>query len=180
MYSHHAKNPKPKQKKRDSSIEKYSQTTINRSTQDLSEKIKRYISSLEKNCNKSYIDEYITSLKDQISGLKSEVIFLRKELNNKNELATLLTAVKSSSNINGISSLETTCYKDNRDKKFKCESLTSEQNKSKNIQNLKVVHRNQTNSADITVNDVSMFSKGNNDNNTPVASKYRVDIRRRA
>ena len=67
-------------KKRDSSSEKYSQTTINRSTQDLSEKIKRYISSLEKNCNKSYIDEYITSLKDQISGLKSEVIFLRKEL----------------------------------------------------------------------------------------------------
>ena len=44
-------------KKTDSSNEKYSQTTINRLKQDLSEEIKRYISSLEKNCNKSYIDE---------------------------------------------------------------------------------------------------------------------------
>ena len=50
----------------DSSSEKYSQTTINRLKRDLFEKIKRYISSLEKNHNKNYINEYITSLKDQI------------------------------------------------------------------------------------------------------------------
>ena len=30
---------------------------------------------------------------------------------------------------------------------------------------MKVIDRNQTNSADITVNDVSMFSKGDNNNN---------------
>ena len=131
MYSHHAKIIPNPNKKTDSSSEKYSQTTINRLKQDLSEEIKRYISSLEKNCNKSYIDQYITSLKDQISGLKSEVIFLRKELFNKNELVTLLTAAKSRSNINGISSLETTCHKDNRDKNAQCKSLTSEQNKAK-------------------------------------------------
>ena len=87
-------------KKGDSSSEKHSQTSINRLKQDLSEEIKQCISSSEKNCNKSYIDQYITSLKDQISGLKSEVIFLRKELFNKNELVTLLTAAKSRSNIN--------------------------------------------------------------------------------
>ena len=104
-------------------------------------------------------------MKDQISGLNSEVVFLRKELNNKNKLVTLLTAPKSRSNINGISSLETAYHKDSRDKKAQCESLTSEQNKSKKIQNLKVLDRNQTNSADITVNDASMFSKGDDNNN---------------
>ena len=118
-------------KKTESSSEKYSQTAINRSKQDLSEKIKRYISSLEKSCKKSYIDEYITSLKDQISGLKSEVIFLRKELNNKNELVTFLTAAKSSSNINGISSPETTYHKDNRDKKVQCEPLSQSKTSQK-------------------------------------------------
>ena len=133
MYSHHAKIIPNPNKKTDSSSEKYSQITINRLKQDLSEEIKRYISSLEKNCNKSYIDQYITSLKDQISGLKSEVIFLRKELFNKNELVTLLTAAKSRSNIHGISSPETTCHKDNQDKNAQCESLTSEQNKAKKI-----------------------------------------------
>ena len=66
MYSHHAKVIPNPNKKTDSSSEKYSQTTINRLKQDLSEEIKRYISSLEKDCNKSYIDEYIISLKDQI------------------------------------------------------------------------------------------------------------------
>ena len=57
-------------KKTDSSSEKYSQTTTNLLKHDLSEEIKRYILSLEKNCNKSYIDEYIASFKDQISNIK--------------------------------------------------------------------------------------------------------------
>ena len=70
-------------------------------------------------------------MKDQISGLKIEVIFLRKELNNKNELVTLLIAAKSHSNINGISSPETTCHKYNRDKKVQCKPLTSEQKQVK-------------------------------------------------
>ena len=76
---------------------KYNQISINRLKQDLPDEIKRYISSLEKSYNKSYIEEYIIILKDQISRLRSEVIFLRKELNNKNELVTLLTAAKSRS-----------------------------------------------------------------------------------
>ena len=116
MYSHNAKF---KLKNRSSS-EKYSQTTINCLKQDLSQIIKRYILSLEKICSESYVDEYIASLKDQISGLKTEVIFLKKELNNKNELVTLFIAAKSHSNINGISSPETTCHKYNRDKKVQC------------------------------------------------------------
>ena len=72
---------------------------------------------LEKNCNKDYIDEYITSLKDQISGLRSEVIFLRKERNDKNELITSLTATKSHSNETETVQQKRTCHKDNRDKK---------------------------------------------------------------
>ena len=72
---------------------------------------------LEKNCNKDYIDEYITSLKDQISGLRSEVIFLRKERNDKNELITSLTAAKSYSNETETVQQKRTCHKDNRDKK---------------------------------------------------------------
>ena len=75
---------------------------------------------LKKNCNKVYIDEYITSLKDQISGL--EAIFLRKERNDKNELITSLTAAKSHSNETETVQQKRTCHKDNRDKKKSCVS----------------------------------------------------------
>ena len=74
MYPHHVKKVKIQTKKTDFS--------------NIS-KMESYIELffiLKKNCNKGYIDEYITSLKDQISGLRSEVIFLRKERNDKNEL----------------------------------------------------------------------------------------------
>lgn len=70
---------------------------------------------LKKNCNKGYIDQYITSLKDQISGL--EAIFLRKERNDKNELITSLTAAKSHSNETETVQQKRTCHKNNRDKK---------------------------------------------------------------
>ena len=43
---------------------------------NLSDEIKRYISPLQKIYNESYINEYIISLKNQILGVRSEVIFL--------------------------------------------------------------------------------------------------------
>ena len=48
MYSLHVKKKSKPKQKTDSSRQKYSKTTMNRIKQDLSEEIKRYISSLEK------------------------------------------------------------------------------------------------------------------------------------
>ena len=48
MYSLHAKKKSKPKQKTDSSRQKYSKITMNRIKQDLSEEIKRYISSLEK------------------------------------------------------------------------------------------------------------------------------------
>ena len=48
MYSQHVKKKSKPKQKTDSSRQKYSKITMNRIKQDLSEEIKRYISSFEK------------------------------------------------------------------------------------------------------------------------------------
>ena len=52
--------------------------------QDLLREIKRFISSLQQHNKIHYIDEYIKAIQDQFASLKSEVMFLRGELKEKN------------------------------------------------------------------------------------------------
>ena len=48
--------------------------------------IKHYILPLQQDDKSDYTDEYIKAMQDQVASLKSEVMFLRGELNKKKHL----------------------------------------------------------------------------------------------
>ena len=60
------------------------QLTTNHLKQYILHEIKHYISSLQQDNKTDYMDEYIKGMQDQIASLKSEVMFLRGEVKEKN------------------------------------------------------------------------------------------------
>ena len=63
---------------------KCDQPAINYLKQELLHEIKHYISCLQKNNKTDYMNEYIKAMQDLIASLKSEVMFLRGEVKEKN------------------------------------------------------------------------------------------------
>ena len=63
---------------------KCDQLATNQLKQELPHEVKRYISFLQQDSKTDYMDEYIKAMEDQIASLKSEVMFLRGEVKEKN------------------------------------------------------------------------------------------------
>ena len=63
---------------------KCDQPATNHLKQELLHQIKHYISCLQKDNKTDYMNEYIKAMQDQIASLKSEVMFLRGEVKEKN------------------------------------------------------------------------------------------------
>ena len=62
---------------------KCDQLATNLLTQELLHEIKHYISCLQQGNKTDYMNEYIKAMQNQIASLKSEIMFLRREVKEK-------------------------------------------------------------------------------------------------
>ena len=72
---------------------KCDQLFTNHLKQELLHEIKHYILCLQKDNKTDYMNEYIKAMQDQIASLKSEVMFLRREVKEKNAFIEQLIIV---------------------------------------------------------------------------------------
>ena len=63
---------------------KWDELATNHLKQELPHEIKHYVLSLQQDSKTDYTDEYIKAMQDQIASLKSDVMFLRGEVMEKN------------------------------------------------------------------------------------------------
>ena len=94
------KNPSSIIEKESYKYKKCDQLATNHLKQELLHEIKHYISSLQQYDKTDYMDEYIKAMQNQIASLKSEFMFLRGEVKEKNALIEKLN--NNNNNINNI------------------------------------------------------------------------------
>ena len=146
---------------------KCDQLATNHLKQELLHEIKHYISSLQQNNKIGYMDEYIKAMRDQIASRKSEVMFLRWEVKQKNAFIEQLN--NNNNNNNNIINRNNNSNNNNDDDSFIHKTSDSppnisNKNNSSNILNGIDNDNNNNNNSNI-INKNNNINNNNDDNN---------------